>query len=376
MKTKIVTAIICVVTVSAVLGGIKALQIRKMIDGAKTSDGPAPEAVATVEARPQHWENSLVAIGSIRAAQGVRISSEIAGVIQDLHIESGAHVEKDAILVHLDTSTENAQLRAVEAQLEFARLNLVRVEKLRAGNTVSVSELDTARTTLNQTQANADAIRAAIEKKTIRAPFAGILGLRQVDLGQYIEAGRFIVSLQALSPVYADFSLPQQDLAHLKTGMKILVRTDTYPDRIFEGVLTAINPDLDQATRSVPLRASLENREQLLRPGMFAKVEVLLPDHEDVVAIPATSVLSAPYGDSVFIVESKTDSSGKTQLTVRQQFIRTGRNRGDFVAVISGLKGGERIVNAGLFKLRNGMTVLENNAPVPEASQTPRPSDS
>jgi len=395
MKTRIIVAIVVVVSVLAVLAGIRTLQIRKMIAGAKAAGGPPPESVSIVQAERQQWENALTAIGSIRATQGVKISSEVAGTIVELHIESGRRVEKDAVLLQLDTSTEKAQLRAVEAQLDLAKINLQRVEKLRADNTVSVSELDSARSAVNTSQANADAIRAAIEKKTIRAPFPGILGLRQVDLGQYIDAGRFIVSLQALNTVYVDFSLPQQDLANLKTGMRVRVTTDTYPGKTFEGTLSAINPDLDPVTRSVPLRGSLDNPDHLLRPGMFAKVEVVLPTQEEVVAVPATAILSAPYGDSVFIIETKTSepakeaarADSKTAATetaksagpatvVRQQFIRTGRNRGDFVAVTSGLKGGERIVSPGLFKLRNGMAVVESNAATPEPSMAPRPSDS
>jgi membrane fusion protein, multidrug efflux system len=375
MKTKLVLAVVFVLAVAGSLAGIKTMQIRKMIAGAKVG-GPPPEAVSTVEATAQNWDNTLVAIGSVRAAQGVRIAAEIAGVIQEIKIESGAQVEKDALLVQLDTSTEEAQLRAIEAQLELTKINLARAEKLSVDNTVSVSELDTAKANVQQFQGNADALRATIRKKSIRAPFAGILGLRQVDVGQFLDAGKTVVSLQALSPVYADFSLPQQELSRLNTGMEVHVTTDAYPGKTFEGKLTAINPDLDQATRSVPLRATFENPEKLLRPGMFARVEVVLPDHQSVVAIPSTSVLSAPYGDSVFIVESKAGTDGKQQLTVRQQFIRTGRNRGDYVAVQSGLKAGDRIVNAGLFKLRNGMTVTESNTLVPEASTAPRPSDS
>jgi membrane fusion protein, multidrug efflux system len=375
MKTKLVLAVIFVISVAGVLAGIKILQFKQMAGNAGASS-PPPETVSSVEAAVQHWENALVAIGSIRAAQGVRVSAEVAGVIQDLKIDSGAHVEKGAVLVQLDTSTEQAQLRAVEAELEHAKINLSRVEKLRADQTVSVSELDAARTAMDQTRANADAIRTAIEKKTIRSPFAGVLGLRQVDLGQYVDAGHVIVSLQALSPVYADFSLPQQELARLKAGMKVRVTTDAYKGREFEGLLTAINPDLDAATRSVPLRATLENAQELLRPGMFARIEVLLPEEEDVLAVPMTAVLSAPFGDSVFIIESTTGTNGTERLTVRQQFIRTGRERGDFVAVQSGLKPGERIVNSGLFKLRNGMAVVENNAIMPPASTKPTPADS
>jgi membrane fusion protein (multidrug efflux system) len=239
------------------------------------------------------------------------------------------------------------------------------------------SELDTAEATLKQTKANADGVRATIEKKTLRAPFAGRLGIRLVNLGQYLEAGKPIVSLQSLAPIYADFSLPQQELARLKTGMRVRVTTDAYPDRRFDGTLTALNPDLDPSTRSVGLQATFENPDQLLRPGMFARVEVLLPEEQNVLVIPATSVLSAPYGDSVYVIEPKpAGTNGAPGLTVRQQIIRTGRARGDFLAVESGLKSGDRIVSSGIFKLRNGMAVVENNELAPKNNLAPRPSDS
>jgi membrane fusion protein (multidrug efflux system) len=369
-RTKIIIAIGLIICVIAVLAGVKGMQFKTMIDRGK-SFAPPPETVSTVEARNESWQGTLSAIGSIRAAQGVDVTTELPGTIREISFESGAAVEEGAVLVRLDVSTEEAQLRSVDAQFNLARINLERVEKLRADNTVSEAELDTARSTLNQFKANADAIRAAIEKKTIRAPFAGLLGIRLVNLGQYLEAGKPIVSLQSLTPVFADFSLPQQELRRLQTGMPVHVGTDTYPDKVFEGTLTAINPDLDEVTRSVPLRATFENKERLLRPGMFAKVAVLLPEQQDMVIIPSTSVLSAPFGDSVFVVEQGTNSN----LVVRQQFIKTGPARGDFVSVMNGLKSGEKIVSSGVFKLRNGLPVVENNSLVPPISTKPRPSD-
>jgi len=225
-------------------------------------------------------------------------------------------------------------------------------------------------------QANADTIRATIEKKTIRAPFAGRLGIRQINLGQYLETGRPIVSLQSLAPVHVDFSLPQQDLAQLTNGMRVRLATDAYPGRSFEGVLTAITPELDQGTRSVGLQASFENADLALRPGMFARVEVLLPGEQTVLIIPATAVLSAPYGHSVYVVEAKPGKDGKPALKARQQFIKTGRARGDYVSVESGLKADDRIVSAGVFKLRNDMPVVENNGLTPKRDTAPKPADS
>jgi len=373
MKLKIVFALVVVLIVFGGLAGVKTLQIRKMM-AAGQAFVPPPESVSSAVARQEKWQETLDAIGSITAVQGVNITPEAAGTVSEIAFVSGAVVVTGDLLVRLDTSSEEAQLRSLEAQANLARINAERARQLRADNTVSQSELDTAEATLKQCQANADAIRAAIEKKTIRAPFAGKLGIRLVNLGEYLDTGKPIVSLQSLSPVYADFSLPQQELARLKTGMRVRVTTDTYPDKKFEGDLTAINPDLDPSTRSVRLQATLDNPEQFLRPGMFARVQVLLPSEQTVLAVPAPSVLSAPYGDSVYVIEPGTNGAG-AGLVVRQQFIRTGRALGDFVSVETGLKTGERVVSSGLFKLRNGMSVVENNAIAPATAEAPHPAD-
>jgi membrane fusion protein (multidrug efflux system) len=375
MKLKVTAAVLIVLLVVSVLGGIKALQIRKLIETGAAA-APPPETISAAVVVEEKWQDSLTAIGSITAVQGVTITPEVPGSVSEIAFEAGAVVAQGDVLVRFDTSSELAQLKALEAQAEWAKANVERMRKLRTENTVAVSELDQAEASYKQASANADAIRAVIAKKTIRAPFAGRLGVRQINLGQYLEAGKPIVSLQSLDRVFADFSHPQQNLASLKTGMKVLVTTDTYPDQKFEGVLTTINPGLDQDTRSIGLQATLDNPGQLLRPGMFARIEVLLPGEETVAVIPATSVLSAPYGDSVYVIESKPDKEGKPALTVRQQLVRTGRARGDLVVVETGLKPGDRIVNAGLFKLRNGMPVVENNELAPKSVEKPHPSDS
>jgi membrane fusion protein (multidrug efflux system) len=376
MKRKIIIAIIVVVGIAGGLAGVKTLQIRKMIAGGK-GFAPPPESVSTTVAHEEKWQGTLTAIGSIAAFQGVTITPDIPGTVREIAFESGAVVAKGDLLARLDTSSEEAQLRAIEAQVDLARINLERAKNLRKDDMISQSELDTAEATLKQNRANADTVRAAITKKTVRAPFAGRLGIRLINLGQYLDTGKPIVSLQSLSPVYADFSLPQQELSRLKTGMKVRVTTDAYPDKQFEGTLSAINPDLDPSTRSVGLQATFPNADQLLRPGMFARVEVLLPEEQAVLVIPATAVLSAPFGDSVYVVEPKpAGTNGAAGLVVRQQFVRTGRGRGDFLSVESGLKPGERIVSSGIFKLRNGMAVVESNEIVPKAAEKPRPADS
>lgn len=375
MIRNLAIALIILVLVGGALGGIKFLQIKTLIAAGKAYV-PPPETVASAVVKAEQWQKTLTAIATITAVQGVTLTPDIPGTVREIAFESGATVARGDLLVKLDTSTEEAQLKAVKAQLELARINLKRAEALWAEKTLPEAELDAARAAVAQFQANAEAIQATIEKKTIRAPFDGQLGLRQVQLGQYLEAGRPIVSLQSLAPVYAEFSLPQQELSKLATGMPVRLVSDAYPDRQFEGVLSAINPDLDPATRSVALQATFANPDRLLRPGMFARAEVLLSEHQEVLVIPATAVLSAPYGDSVYVIEPAPATNAAGGLIVRQQFIRTGASRGDYVAVLSGLKPGERVASAGVFKLRNGIAVVENNELKPPATETPRPADS
>jgi membrane fusion protein (multidrug efflux system) len=377
MIRKLVIAVFVVLAIAGGLVGIKALQIGKLVAAGKAYAVP-PESVSSVVVREDKWQGTLGAIGSIVAVQGVTVTPEIAGTVRDIAFESGAVVSKGDLLIKLDTSSEDAQLRAMEAQVELARINLDREQKLRQENMVSQSELDTAESTMKQTQANADNVRTIIEKKTIRAPFSGQAGIRQVNLGQYLDAGKPIVWLQTVTPVYADFTLPQQNLAQLSNGMPVRLQIDAYPDRSFHGKLTAINPGLDQTTRSVSLRATLDNPDHLLHPGMFARVEVLLPEQNDVLVIPAISVHRAPSGDSVFVIEQtpSTNDTAKTGLKVRQQLVRVGMERGDFVSVQTGLKAGEKVVSSGLFKLRTGMSVVEQNDVVPKTAEAPHPSDS
>jgi len=373
MKKKIALSIAIVLVVLAGLAGVKVRQIKKLMAAAATMM-PPPESVSSAVAREEKWQDTLPAVGSIVAVQGVTISAEIPGTVQEIAFESGAVVAKDDLLVKLDVSSEEAQLRSLVAQADLARTNLVRIQSLRSENTVSQAELDQAETSLKQYVANADNVRATVAKKVIRAPFAGRLGIRQVNLGQYLEAAKPIVSLQSLAPVFGDFSLPQQELARLKTGLSVRVTTDTYPDKVFNGTITAINPDLDPVTRSVRVQATFENKDHLLRPGMFTRMEVMFPEQQPVLTIPATSVLSAPYGDSVFVIEPGTNSAGG--LVVRKQFIRVGLAKGDYVSVVSGLKPGERVASSGLFKLRNNMSVAESNDITPKSEKKPTPSDS
>jgi len=363
----VVAGLLVVLVFAGALAAVKAAQIKTLLASAAMF-APPPETIATAVVREESWPDTLSAVGSVSAAQGVMVAPEIAGSVSEITFESGAEVKQGDLLVRLDTSTEEAQLRAAEAQSELAKVTAERQRKLQNDKTVSQSEVDQADAAWKQAVANADNIRATIQKKTIRAPFTGRLGIRLVNLGEQLDVGKSIVSLQSLVPVFVDFSLPQQELAKLQTGLKVQTQFDAYPTNQFAGVITAINPDLDMATRSVRVRARFENEDNLLRPGMFARVTVVLPGERTVQVIPATAVLSAPYGDSVFIVAA---AEGSTNLVAHQTFVRTGRARGDFVTVESGLKTGDRVASAGVFKLRNGGSVKVNNELTPAASSAP-----
>jgi membrane fusion protein (multidrug efflux system) len=365
-----------VLVVGGVLGCVKFLQIRKMMAAVQP---PESATVGTAVAHAESWPDTLSAVGSVSAAQGVLVAPEIAGTVSEIAFESGAAVKQGDLLLRLDTSTEEAQLRSAEAQAEWAKLSVERQRKLVADKTTAQADLDQADSTWKQAAANADNIRATIQKKTIRAPFAGKLGIRLVNLGEQLDVGKGIVSLQSLSPVFVDFSLPQQDFAKLQTGLKVAAVADAYPTNEFSGEIAAINPDLDAATRSVRVRARFENADELLRAGMFVRVTVVLPEEQPVLVVPATAILSAPYGDSVFVVTSDpngTNATVGTNLVVQQAFVRCGRTEGDFISVESGLKAGDRVAAAGIFKLRNGMLIKENNELMPKTSKSPTPPNS
>jgi membrane fusion protein (multidrug efflux system) len=371
MTRKLIVGIVIVVIVVGGLAAVKTMQIKSMI-AFGASFTPPPETISSAVAHEENWPETLPAVGSVSAAQGVIVSPEIAGTVSEIAFESGANVKQGDLLVKLDATSEEAQLRATEAMMDWAKVSAERLRKLQADKTVSQSELDQAEANLKQASANADTIRATIQKKTIRAPFTGRLGIRLVNLGEQLEVGKGIVSLQSPSPMFVDFSLPQQNLSQLTNGLKVRATTDAYPDKKFEGEIAAINPDLDTASRSVRIRAKFENADEILRGGMFVRVEVLLPETKPALVIPATALLSAPYGDSLFVITASTNS-GSTNLVVQQKFIRTGRSLGDFVSVESGLKAGDKVATAGIFKLRSGMSIVENNELAPKASENPTP---
>jgi membrane fusion protein (multidrug efflux system) len=316
----------------------------------------------------------LNAVATLTAVQGVTISAEAPGKIVAINFQAGSKVRRGDLLVRQDTSIETAQLPGAEATAVLAKVNLERARSLLKGNAVAQAEFDTAQADYSLATAEVERLRAVIAKKTIRAPFSGQLGIRLVNLGQMLQEGEAIVSLQTLDPIFADFSLPQQSLARLKTGVPVTVVTDAYPGESFAGKLTAINAEVDATTRNIRLQATIANSKERLRPGMFARAMVDLATSSEVLALPATAILYAPYGDSVFIIEEKTDEkSGQPGKFLRQQFVRLGEKRGDFVVATSGLKGGETVVSTGVFKLRSGQAVVIDNQLAPKFSLEPAP---
>ena len=374
MRTKrgaVVATIGGVLALVVLLAGIKAMQIGKMMRSPQMM--PAT-TVTSAEVKEEDWAPTLSSVGSVSAVQGAVISVELAGIVSEISFENGAEAKKGDVLMKLDTSQEEALLRSAAAEAQLARTDLERSRDLAMKKVVSSAELDSAQSKFTRLNAVVDQMRSNIAKKTVIAPFDGQLGIRQVNVGQMINAGQQVIALTSLDSVYVDFALPEQHLSKLTKDLEVRVRADALPGREFKGKLTAINSMLDPVTRNVPLQATLENTDHALHPGMFAKVDVVLPVKESVLAIPATAISYAPYGDSVFVIEKKKDAkSGRESQVLRQQFVRTGETRGDFVTVTNGLKAGEVIVSSGVFKLRNGMEVTINNqlAPKPEISPSP-----
>lgn len=335
-----------------------------------------PDTVSTARATETTWQPELSSVGTLSAVQGVTVAAQLDGNVSRIAFEAGSAVRAGDLLLQQDTSVEQAQLRAAQAAAALARVTLDRSRQLLASHTISQSQYDADDAAYAQALAQADNIRALIAKKTIRAPFSGRLGIRLVNLGQTLKAGDPIVSLQSLDPIYADFYLPQQELDQLGRGIPVKIDAGGAADGLGEGRITAISPDVDSDTRNVRVEATVANRGERLHPGMFVHVEVLLPRQERVLAIPATAVLYAPYGNSVFVVtEGKDPATGKPASTVRQQFVRLGETRGDFVAVTEGLNPGDEVVSAGVFKLRNGESVVVDNSHVPPASVEPKPAN-
>ena len=368
--------IFALVGVFLVIAGIKALQFSAMISAGKKMVMP-PTTVTSADVKQGDWQPILTAIGSISPVQGAMISAELAGTVAEINFQSGSLVKKGDVLLKLDASAEIAQMRSATADMELAKNDLDRARDLAARKVISAAEFDAVQSRYAQKTAAVENMQSAIDKKQIHAPFDGTAGIRAVNPGQMVKVGDPLVSLQALGQVFVDFSLPQQQLADVRPDLPVKVTTDAIPDREFEGKLTAVNSSIDPTTRNVSLQATLDNQDNMLRAGMFARVKVFLPQKKQTLFIPATAVSYAPYGNSVFVIEKMSDEKTKQDiLTLRQQFIRTGETRGDFVAVTNGLKANEQIVSTGVFKLRNGMNVVIDNKLAPKSELGPKPSDS
>ncbi len=370
----IVIAIALLVTICVFAFGIKALQVGKMM---RTPQTMPPTTVSSVSVKEEDWAPRLTAVGSVSAVQGAVVSAELAGVVSQISFENGGEAKKGEVLMKLDASQEEALLRSAEAEAQLAQTDLERSRDLAMKKVVSSAELDSAQSKFRRLNAVVDQVRSSIAKKTLIAPFDGQLGIRQVNVGQMINAGQQVVPLTSLDPVFADFALPQQYLGQLTAGLEVHVTTDAIPGRVFNGKLTAINSMVDSSTRNITLQATLDNSDHALRPGMFAKAEVMLPEKHKALVVPGSAISYAPFGDSVFVIEKKKDEkTGKESQVIRQQFVRVGEGRGDLVAITQGLKAGETIVSTGVFKLRNGMTVTINNDLAPNPQVNPNPIDS
>jgi len=376
MLKKILIAGIAVTLLVGALVFVKLGQFAAMGEAASKMAFP-PETVTASTASDDQWEQFIPATASVSPVQGVLVSAEAGGRVTKIKFDSDDNVIEGQVLVQLDTSSENAQLASNKASAAQARADLKRVRSLIAKNLVSEDAVDRATTQVKETEAQVEVIKASLDKKTIRAAFAGRLGIRQVNQGQILSIGDPIVALQMLSRVYVDFSVPQQKMLQIARDMKVRVKSDATPDDVFNGKITAVNLEVDPLTRNVQVRAVVENPDEKLRTGMFVNVELILPDTLNVLPIPATAVLYAPFGNSVFVIDEKKNAeTGETQKVLRQQFVILGQARGDYVDVTDGLKNGETVVTSGVFKLRSGLQVVIDNTLAPKASLEPNPKDS
>jgi membrane fusion protein (multidrug efflux system) len=369
--------VMLVVTIAFVggLGFVKFQQIQTAIaQGAAFQ--PPPEAVTTIVAQQEQWPATLSAIGTMAAVQGVTVSPDLPGMVEKILFESGQAVRQGQVLAVLDTRQEQSQLAAIEAQQNLARLTFDRMQGLLDEKVISRAEFDRATADTRQTDARVAEIKTIIERKTIRAPFTGILGIRQVNLGQYVGSGDPLVLLQSLDPIYVNFSVPQQSAGQMPVGRSVRITSSDVGGGEWTGRVNAIDSQVDEATRNIQVQATLANPMGTLRPGMFVQAEVALGAAQPVVALPASAISYAPYGDSVFIVTDLKTEDGKTYRGVRQQLVKLGPARGDQVSIVSGVKPGDEVVTSGLFKLRNGAPVQINNAVQPANNLTPKPENS
>jgi membrane fusion protein (multidrug efflux system) len=374
MAKRMILMVVLMTIFITVLGFVKLRQFQAMA-GEFAAMQPPPDAVTTIVAASEEWPATLNSIGTVAAVQGVTVSADLPGIVDRIAFDSGKTVGKGDVLVQLDTRQEQAQLAGAESQLQLAKLNFERMQGLVQQDAVSRAEYDAAAAAHKQAEARLGEIRATIERKTIRAPFSGVLGIRQVNLGQYLTGGAPVVPLQSLNPVYVNFGIPQQEAAQIRPGRSVQITVGELGDSKFTGRVSALDSVVDETTRNVQVQATLANPGGKLRPGMFVQAQVMLGAGRQVVALPASAINYAPYGDSVFVVSDLKNPQGQPYRGVRQQVVKLGDARGDQIAVLSGIKPGEEIVTSGVFKLRNGVPVQVNNKVQPGNSPSPKPED-
>jgi len=374
VKRMLVTLGVTIAIVSA-LGFVKFKQIQTAIaQGA--SFQPPPEAVTTIVASEASWATTLSAIGTTAAVQGVTVSADLPGTVEKLSFDSGQFVHAGDVLALLDTRQERAQLAALEAQRELARITFERIKGLLGEGVVSQAEFDRAAADFRQSEARVGELHAVIERKTIRAPFSGVLGLRKANLGQYLAGGGEVVELQSLSPIYVNFAVPQQSTRDIAIGRAVRVTANDGAGGSWAGRVTALDSKVDEATRNIQVQATLANADGALRPGMFVEALLDLGPARRVVVLPSSAVSYAPFGDSVFVVADMTTADGKPYRGVRQQIVKLGPSRGDQISILSGVKAGEEVVTSGVFKLRNGAAIQINNSVRPANNPAPKPENS
>ena len=331
---------------------------------------PPPAAVTTVVVKAETWQPVLSAVGSLKAVNGVVLSTDLAGIVAEIAFESGTPAKKGDLIVKLDTQQEDAQLQSSVAKLSLAKTDLVRKRDLIAKKAIAESDFDTAQSQVLQMEASVGEMKALVARKRIAAPFDGLVGIRQVNVGQYLQPGAAIVPIESLDPIYVEFAVPQQHFEMIAVGKKLRLGATGISGKNFEGEITAIDSRIDERTRNITIQGTIQNPGHALRPGMFVSVEVLLPERAGVLAIPSSAIAYAPYGDSVYVVQD-----GKAGKEVRQQFVKLGPKRGDQVSVVSGIKDGDEIVSSAVFKLRPSAPVQVNNSVQPANSPNPKPAD-
>ncbi|MGB1221246.1 MAG: efflux RND transporter periplasmic adaptor subunit [Alcanivoracaceae bacterium] len=378
MTKRMLIMLLATGAVFGVVFGIKGLFSYMMNKGINEAPPPVV-AVSTTAVEADSWALSIGTVGSIRAVNGVELATEVEGTVAKILFRSGEAAEQGDVLVELDASADKAQLKALRAAARLAQQDYERFASLFRQGSVSRSELDRKESERDQAAATADAQAERVAKKTLRAPFSGQLGIRHVDQGQFVAPGTTVVSLFQMDPIFVNFSLPEQQLPLISEGLDVQVRLTSQPDEVFSGEITAIEPGVDTATRNFNVQATLANPDGKLRPGMFARVRIQLPNSEDVLVVPRTAISYAPYGNSVYVIAPAEDSEGEgdsTSLMAQKRLVKLGNERGDLVAITEGLEAGERVATSGLLKLRNGAPVKEENDVQPPADPTPNPDNS